>query len=55
MRQEVINLYKKYGIDVQKAIDKLKEVPISIQCWQLDDIDGFFKQREFKWRDCYNR
>ena len=44
MRQEVINLYKKYGVDVQKAIDILKEVPISIQCWQLDDIDGFLNK-----------
>lgn len=44
MRQKVINLYKKYGVDVQKAIDILKEVPISIQCWQLDDIDGFLSK-----------
>ncbi len=44
MREEVINLYKSYGIDVKKAIETLKNTPISIQCWQLDDIAGFLNQ-----------
>ncbi len=44
MRKEVIDTFKKYGIDVNEAIQKLKQVPISIQCWQLDDIDGFLKK-----------
>ena len=44
MRKEVIVTFKKYGVDVKKAIEKLKSVPISVQCWQLDDIDGFLKK-----------
>ena len=44
MRKEVIETFKKYGVDVKKAIEKLKSVPISVQCWQLDDIDGFLKK-----------
>ncbi len=41
MRKEVIEVYKKYGVDVNKAIETLKNIEVSIQCWQLDDIDGF--------------
>ena len=44
MRKEVIETFKKYGVDIKKAIEKLKSVPISVQCWQLDDIDGFLKK-----------
>ena len=41
MRKEVKDLYKSYGIDVRKAINTLKNIPISIHCWQLDDVTGF--------------
>ena len=41
MKEETIKKFKEFGIDPNLAIEKLKEVPISIQCWQLDDIDGF--------------
>ena len=44
MRKEVIEVYKKLGIDVKEAIEKLKNIPISVQCWQLDDIDGFLEK-----------
>ena len=33
--------YAKWGIDVDAAINTLKSVPISIHCWQGDDIGGF--------------
>lgn len=33
--------YSKWGIDVDAALDTLKSVPISIHCWQGDDIGGF--------------
>ncbi|MGN8646974.1 L-rhamnose isomerase [Gracilibacillus sp. HCP3S3_G5_1] len=33
--------YEKWGISVEEAFDKLKNVPISIHCWQGDDIGGF--------------
>lgn len=33
--------YGKWGIDVEEALEKLKQIPISIHCWQGDDIGGF--------------
>ena len=35
---------KKYldlGIDVEAAMEKLKNVPVAIHCWQGDDVGGF--------------
>ena len=33
--------YAKFGIDTEAAIKKLSEIPISIHCWQGDDVKGF--------------
>jgi L-rhamnose isomerase len=33
--------YAKWGVDVEEVVEKLKNVPISIHCWQGDDIGGF--------------
>lgn len=33
--------YEKWEIDVDKALEQLKDVSISIHCWQGDDIGGF--------------
>ena len=33
--------YAEYGIDCDKAIKVLSRTPISIQCWQGDDVRGF--------------
>ena len=33
--------YAALGIDTEAVIDKLKTVPISIHCWQGDDVGGF--------------
>ncbi|MBS4224279.1 L-rhamnose isomerase [Lederbergia citrea] len=33
--------YSKWGIDVDSVLETLKRVPISIHCWQGDDIGGF--------------
>ncbi|MBO0993796.1 L-rhamnose isomerase [Bacillus sp. SD088] len=33
--------YERLGIDVDKAMEKLKDVSISVHCWQGDDIGGF--------------
>ena len=33
--------YAEIGIDTDAVIAKLKTVPISIQCWQGDDVKGF--------------
>lgn len=34
-------IYAKYGVDTDEAIEKLKDVTISIHCWQGDDVVGF--------------
>jgi len=33
--------YAKWGVDVEEVVEKLKTVPISIHCWQGDDVAGF--------------
>jgi len=33
--------YGEIGIDTDKAIEKVRKVPISIHSWQLDDVIGF--------------
>lgn len=35
------NIYAKIGVDTDQAIAALKELPISIHCWQGDDVIGF--------------
>ena len=35
------NEYKKINVDAKEAIKKLNEIPISIHCWQGDDVCGF--------------
>lgn len=34
-------IYAKIGVDTDKAIETLKNVPISMHCWQGDDVIGF--------------
>lgn len=33
--------YAKLGVDTDKAIETLKNIPISLHCWQGDDVRGF--------------
>lgn len=33
--------FKNIGVDTDAALDKLAATPISIQCWQGDDVKGF--------------
>ena len=33
--------YSALGIDVESAMEKLKNVPVAIHCWQGDDVGGF--------------
>jgi L-rhamnose isomerase len=33
--------YSKLGIDVDKVLEKLEKVSISLHCWQGDDVSGF--------------
>lgn len=34
-------MYLEKGIDVEKVIDKCSSIPISLHCWQGDDVTGF--------------
>lgn len=36
--------YAALGVDVEKAIKRLKSIPISLHCWQGDDVGGFEQQ-----------
>ena len=33
--------YAEYGVDTDKALEKLAEIAISLHCWQGDDVGGF--------------
>ncbi|RLS51495.1 MAG: L-rhamnose isomerase [Planctomycetota bacterium] len=36
--------YAALGVDVEKAIKRLKSIPVSLHCWQGDDVGGFEQQ-----------
>ncbi|MGN0539620.1 MAG: L-rhamnose isomerase [Candidatus Fimenecus sp.] len=38
---EAKQIYASLGVDTDKAIEMLKEIPISVHCWQGDDVTGF--------------
>ncbi len=38
---EAKKTYAAFGIDTDAAIKKLKSIPISVHCWQGDDVIGF--------------
>src|SRR5262249_15563742 len=33
--------YSKLGVDVDRALKQLSQIPISLHCWQGDDVGGF--------------
>ncbi len=35
------HVYAKYGVDTESALETLATIPISIHCWQGDDVGGF--------------
>ncbi len=35
--------YAEIGVDTDKVLDKMKDVVISLHCWQTDDVGGFEK------------
>ena len=41
MYSKVKEMYKSIGVDTDKAIEKLKNISVSIHCWQGDDVAGF--------------
>ena len=34
-------IYADWGVDTEEALRRMDEIPISINCWQLDDLTGF--------------
>ncbi len=39
--QSAREIYARYGVDTEEALNKLKNVSISLHCWQGDDVVGF--------------
>ncbi len=39
--EEAKEIYTHYGVDTEKAMNILKQVPVSLHCWQGDDVVGF--------------
>ena len=35
------NIYANYGVDIENALNAVKEIPVSLHCWQGDDVIGF--------------
>ena len=33
--------YAAVGVDVDKAMDTLQNISLSLHCWQADDVAGF--------------
>ena len=33
--------YASLGVDTEKALSTLEKIPISLHCWQGDDVTGF--------------
>jgi L-rhamnose isomerase len=34
-------IYKEHGIDTDAVLERMRQIPLSIHCWQLDDVQGF--------------
>ena len=42
--QQSKKVFANYNVDTEKAIEILKDMPISVHCWQGDDVMGFDNQ-----------
>lgn len=39
--EEAKEMYAKIGVDTDRVLEQLKNIPISMHCWQGDDVRGF--------------
>lgn len=39
--EDAREIFRKAGVDTDAAIETLKRVPVSMHCWQGDDVTGF--------------
>ncbi len=44
--EQAVERYAELGVDVNKALEKLQKISISLHCWQTDDVVGFEKHDE---------
>ena len=43
MYENAREIYKKWGVDAEDAIKRCGDIPLSLHCWQGDDVTGFEK------------
>ena len=43
MYEQAKKQYALYGVDVEKALNTLRQIPVSVHCWQGDDVIGLRK------------
>lgn len=39
--EEAKNMYAVYGVDTEAVLERLSKIPVSVHCWQGDDVIGF--------------
>ena len=39
--QSAKEIYASFGVDTEAALNSLKRIPVSVHCWQGDDVIGF--------------
>ena len=39
--EEAKKIYESFGIDTEAAMERLAKIPVSVHCWQGDDVIGF--------------
>lgn len=44
--EETKKRYASVGVDVEKALERLAMIPVSMHCWQGDDVHGFLSDGE---------
>ena len=44
--EEAKLIYEKLGVDTEKALNVIKNIPVSMHCWQGDDVTGFDNDTE---------
>ena len=43
MFDQATKIYKEWGVDTEEAIKRCAAIPVSLHCWQGDDVTGFEK------------
>ena len=45
--EDAKKVYKSFGVDTDKALEDFKKIPVSLHCWQGDDVKGFEEGESF--------